>query len=130
MAYVRGDTTPIESSASFLPCNLSVIMKDEEKDEGLVFGIIHKHIINIGILGLDSSTQNLVSNGRLEDKNPSSHVTQVRETTNYISAALGDLLQAQLSQRQYYYCAHHRLGGARWQILGSFWFLPPIKASW
>lgn len=75
--------------------------KDEEKDEGLVFGVIHKHIINIGILGMDSSTQNLVSNGKLEDKNPSSHVTQVRETTNYISAALGDLLQAQLSQRQY-----------------------------
>lgn len=82
MAYVRDNTTAIESSASFLPCNLSVIMKDEEeKDEGLVFGVIHKHIINIGILGWDSSTQNLVSNGKLEDKNPSSHVTQVRETT-------------------------------------------------
>lgn len=83
MAYVRGPVTCTDSSASLIPCNLSVFGVTGGGDksagkEATRFGVIRKHFVCIGKLGSTPSTQQLiVSYDKLEDKNPSSYLTQV-----------------------------------------------------
>lgn len=82
MAYVRGPTTAIDSSPSLIPCNLSVLTagssgEKDAKDEGAMFGVIHKHFVTVGKFGSPCSEHKLVSYGKLEEKNPSSRLTQV-----------------------------------------------------
>lgn len=84
MAYVKGPVTAFDSSPSPIPCNLSVLEAGSAggKDaggEGAMFGVIHKHFVTVGKFGsADSSSHRLVCYGKLEDKSPSSHLTQVR----------------------------------------------------
>lgn len=83
MAYVKGPLTALDSSPSPIPCNLSVLSggstggKDAE-GETAMFGVIHKHFATLGRFGSDPDSHKLVSYGKLEDKNPSSYLTQVR----------------------------------------------------
>ena len=82
MAYVKGPVTSIESSASPIPCNLSVLAnghgpKEEEGGAEAMFGVIHKHIVTVGHFGSASGEQKLITLGKLEDKNPASYLTQV-----------------------------------------------------
>ena len=76
MAYTRGAATSVDSSVSLVPCNLSVLWPKDGSKEAM-FSVIHKHFAIIGELGSSSSTQKLVSFAGLEDKNPSSCLTQV-----------------------------------------------------
>ncbi len=79
MAYVRGPATSIESSASLLPCNLSVLCPDgRDPEEEPWFCVIHKHIAVLGKLGSTSETQKVVCYGKVEDKNSLLQLTQVR----------------------------------------------------
>lgn len=80
MAYVRGAASSIDSSASLMPCNLSVLWPKDGSGEA-TFTVIHKHFAIIGELGSSSSNQKLVSLVSLEDKNPSSYLTQVSAHT-------------------------------------------------
>ena len=81
-AYVKGPVTCIESSASPIPCNLSILTNgsgpNEEKGAEPMFGVIHKHIVTLGHFGSASDEQKLITLGKLEDKNPASYLTQVR----------------------------------------------------
>ena len=79
MAYVRGPATSLESSASLLPCNLSILAPDaRDPDAEPLFSVIHKHIAVVGKLGSNSDTQRVVCYGKVEEKNSLSYLTQVR----------------------------------------------------
>lgn len=83
MAYVKGPTTFIDSSASLLPCNLSILTGGSSGEENAagesaaLFGVIHKQFVTVGHFGSQCSAQQLVSCGKLEDKSPSAYLTQV-----------------------------------------------------
>jgi hypothetical protein len=82
-SYLKGPVTAIDSSSSPIPCNLSLLVagSDEVKStegRGAMFGVIHKHFVTVGQLGSDPSSHRLISYGKLEEKSPSSHLTQVR----------------------------------------------------
>ena len=79
MAYVQGTATSLESSASLLPCNLSVLASDGQNPEAEpLFSVIHKHIAVVGRLGSASDTQKVVCYGKVDEKNSLSYLTQVR----------------------------------------------------
>ena len=83
MAYVKGLLTAMDSSPSPIPCNLSVLSagstaKKVAEGDAAMFGVIHKHFVTVGRFGSDPNSHKLVSYGKLEDKNPSSYLTQVR----------------------------------------------------
>lgn len=78
MAYSKGLVFSIDSSASLLPCNLSILStRHSEKGRGEAnkfankFAVIHKHLANSGVFGSSSSKH--LSHG--EDR--SSYLTQV-----------------------------------------------------
>ncbi len=102
MAYAKGPTFSIESSASLVPCNLSLHKTSSEKED-VLFGVIHKHVLSIGCLGSDKSSQTQVCYSKLDDKDPSCYLTQVRTTT--------------IDQCYYHTRAVKRLGLSSWVIM-------------
>ena len=82
MAYVKGPVTPVDSSPSLIPCNLSVLTSASSggpgaEGEGAMFGVIYKHFVTVGHFGSSCGDQKLVCMGKLEDKNPALYLTQV-----------------------------------------------------
>ena len=81
MAYVRGAASSIDSSTTFIPSNLNVLQPISGSGKAIsegepMFNVIHKHFAILGQLGSSPGNHKLVSYGNLEEKNPSSYLTQ------------------------------------------------------
>ena len=76
MAYSRGPTTALKSSASLLPGNLAVLI-GVEAGRSLTYAVTHKNCANIVQIASGVCTQEQVAFDTSEDKDPASHLIQV-----------------------------------------------------
>jgi len=83
MAYSRGPTTALKSSASLLPGNLAVLI-GVEGDRSLTYAVTHKNCANIVHIASGVCTQEQVVFDTSEDKDPASHLIQVSPLLCYL----------------------------------------------
>lgn len=76
MAYSRGPTTALKSSASLVPGNLAVLI-GLEGDSSLTYVVTHKGCANIVHTSSGVCTQEQVTFDATGDKDPASHLIQV-----------------------------------------------------
>lgn len=76
MAYSRGPTTALKSSASLVPGNLEVLI-GLEGDSSLTYVVTHKGCANIVHTSSGVCTQEQVTFDATGDKDPASHLIQV-----------------------------------------------------
>ena len=88
MAYSRGPTTALKSSASLLPGNLAVVI-GVEGNRSLTYAVTHKNCVNLVHTASGVCTQEQVAfDTSEEDKDPASHLIQVSPLLCYLWSSL------------------------------------------